>query len=296
MALSTWSLRTVYNRWSLPHKPEIGTYLLCRAVDSGLRRNDELTSEKRQPILGFRMVRPLAIASVLLFLLAACSVVVYPEAPATAQPAESEAQLLATATAVAPSAPEMRDRLAQECRRYGNCDEPTHWDALVLALEQRPLQLPELDPGDACQNPLMRTVEGYDFEVIGQGPVYSLGYLSSLHTHGTTGYTHDGWHWNKVVWARDPQYRGPIVIRGRQLDGPASLRFQWIREGDPSPELAHASLHVPPYSPGISRLTDGAGQWEEMMTYVVVRVPGCYGVQIDGVDFSTTIVFAVHGS
>ena len=31
------------------------------------------------------------------------------------------------------------------------------------------------------------------------------------------------------------------------------------------------------------------------MTYVVVRAPGCYGVQIDGVGFSTVIVFEVQG-
>ena len=95
-----------------------------------------------------------------------------------------------------------------------------------------------------------------------------------------------------MVWTRDPQYTGPIVIRGRQLDGPATLRFQTDGEGHPSPELAHSSLHVPPYTPENRRLTDGSGWWEEIMTYVVVRAPGCYGVQIDGVGFSTTIVFA----
>ena len=188
----------------------------------------------------------------------------------------------------------MLERLARECRRYGNCDEPTNWDAIVLALEQRPLQLPALKPDAACPEPFIRSVEGYDFEVIGEGPVYSLFYLLLIRADGMyNAYEQDGWYWNKVVWARDPQYTGPVVIRGRQLDGPATLRFQWIREGDPSPELARSSLHVPPYSPESSRLTGGSGWWEEIMTYVVVRAPGCYGVQIDGVGFSTTIVFAV---
>ncbi len=31
------------------------------------------------------------------------------------------------------------------------------------------------------------------------------------------------------------------------------------------------------------------------MTYVVVRAPGCFGVQIDGVGFSNVIFFRVHG-
>ncbi|MDE2839460.1 MAG: hypothetical protein OXM03_02405, partial [Chloroflexota bacterium] len=270
------------------------------ALDSSVsqprfRRNDEPTSAKRRLCHSYRIVGAFALAGALPLVLAACSMSGQPASPRATPTVTIEIQLLATATAVAPSAPEMRKRLTQECRRYGNCDEPTHWDALVLALEQRPLELPEMDPGDACQDPLIRSVEGYDFEVIGQGPVYSLFYLLIIRADKSlNAYEQDGWHWNKVVWARDPQYTGPIVIRGRQLDGPATLRFQWIKEGDPAPELAHSSLHVPPYSPGISRLTDGSGRWEEMMTWVVVRAPGCYSVQIDGTDFSTIIVFRVH--
>ena len=38
---------------------------------------------------------------------------------------------------------------------------------------------------------------------------------------------------------------------------------------------------------------DDAPAWEDIRTWVVVRAPGCYGVQIDGVGFSTTIVFEV---
>ena len=233
-------------------------------------------------------------AGALLLILTACSVVARPAAPAPAPAAAPATQLLATATAVAPSAAAMRARLEQECRRYGNCDDPSHWDAIVLALEQRPLQLPAMEKAAACPEPFIRSVAGYDFQVIGEGPVYSLFYLKAIGVNGNVAVAKDGWHWNKVVWARDPQYTGPIVIRGRQLDGPATLRFQWKRDGDPAPELAHASLHVPPYAPGISRLTDGSGRWEEMMTWVVVRAPGCYGVQIDGVGFSAIIVFAVR--
>ena len=187
----------------------------------------------------------------------------------------------------------MLERIARECRRYGNCEEPTNWDAIVLALEYRPLQLPVLAPGDACPETPIRSVEGYLYQVMGEGPVYGLPYLSVVSVNWSALYTHDGWYWNKVVWTRDPQYTGPIVIRGRQLNGPATLRFQWIREGNPSPELAHSSLHVPAYTTGNRLDTRGSGWWEEFMTYVVVRAPGCYGVQIDGVGFSTTIVFAV---
>ena len=174
MAFSKWSLRAVCNRSLLPRKQISKTALLRSALDSGFRRNDGSTTEKRWLCLGPRMARPLVIAGVYLLLFAACSVTVHPGAPTAAPTVESKAQLLATATAVAPTAPDMLERLARECRRYGNCDEPTHWDAIVLALEQRPLQLPLLVPGDSCTEPLIRSVEGYLYEVIGEGPVYSL--------------------------------------------------------------------------------------------------------------------------
>ena len=167
------------------------------------RRNDGSTTEKRWLRLSPRMVRPLVIAGVCLLLFAACSVTVRPGAPTATPPVESKAQLLATATAVAPTAPDMLERLARECRRYGNCDEPTNWDAIVLALEQRPLQLPDLDEGDACPEPPIRSVEGYLYEVIGEGPVYALFYLLIVSANGNVSYAHDGWHWNKVVWTRD---------------------------------------------------------------------------------------------
>ena len=138
-------------------------------------------------------------------------------------------------------------------------------------------------------------VAGYLYEVRGEGPVYGLPYLSIVSVNGNAEYAHDGWHWNKVVWARDWQYTGPIVIRGRRMDGPATLRFQRMADGRPGPDLAHSSLHVPAYTTGNRPDTRGTGSWEEIFTWVVVRSPGCYGVQVDGVDFSNVIVFRVHG-
>ena len=261
MASFNWWLLADCIRWLIPRKWELQIPLARRALDSGFRRNDGPTCEMPWRSRHSRLLRLLVIAGVYLLLLAACNGVVHYEAPAATPTVAPKAQLLATATAVAPTAPDMLERLSRECRRYGNCDEPTNWDAIVLALEQRPLQLPALKPDAACPEPSIRSVEGYDFEVIGEGPVYSLFYLLTLSTNGNVRYAHDGWHWNKVVWTRDPQYTGPVVIRGRQLDSPATLRFQWIREGDPSPELARSSLHVPPYSPetAVALRTDQAG-------------------------------------
>ena len=301
MAFSKWSMRTVFNRTLLPRKRISKTALLRHALDSGpvssmgqaFRGNDGSTSKESWRSRHARIVWPLVCGSALL-LLAACSVTVRPGAPTATPPVESQAPLLATATAVAPTAPDMLERLARECRRYGNCEEPTNWDAIVLALEYRPLQLPVLAPGDACPETPIRSVEGYLYQVMGEGPVYGLPYLSVVSVNWSALYTHDGWYWNKVVWTRDPQYR-THCDRGRQLNGPETLRFQRMGDGHPAPELAHSSLHFPAYTTGNRLDTRGSGWWEELFTWVVVRTPGCYGVQIDGAGFSTTIVFEVYG-
>lgn len=289
MALDKWSSRAARSS-SIPLRKWLSaSAFLRRILNSGLRRNDGRSLQSYRPALAIRIALSLVSWAVLLWL-AACNVTVQPEAQPTPVPGGSEAQLLATATAVAPSAPELRARLEEECGRYGRCDGPTPWSAIVLALEQRPLELPVVGTADTCPVTRHHLVEGYPFEVFGEGPVYSLFYILTISTNGNVGREHNGWHWNKVVWARDPQYKGPIVMRGRQLNGTEILRFQSMRDGEPSPELAHASLHVPAYTTGNR---DDAPGWEDIRTWVVVRAPGCYGVQIDGIGFSTTIVFEV---
>jgi len=34
-----------------------------------------------------------------------------------------------------------------------------------------------------------------------------------------------GWDWIKTIWAFDPRYRGPVLIRGKRLDGGSAMRF-----------------------------------------------------------------------
>ena len=298
MASSKWSLRAVCNRSLLPRKWISKTALLRSALDSGFRRNDGPPSE--EPWLSLHVPikwQLLLCGSVLLIMLAACSVVVPPEASTSTESVESETDLLATATAVAPAASQLRARLAQECEWYGECDGPSRWDAIVLALEQRPLRLPVLAPSDACPETPDRWVEGFRYELVGDGPVYGLAlHMEVVRADESYFPAHDGWYWSKVVWARDLQYPGPFVIRGQQLNGPEIIRFEQLVPGGPSgptPEHVFSSLHYPPYTTRDHRGIQDSPGWEDIGSYVVVRTPGCYGVQIDGVGFSTVIVFAV---
>jgi hypothetical protein len=73
----------------------------------------------------------------------------------------------------------------------------------------------------------------------------------------------------------DRGYRGPVLIRGRRLDGPARLRF----DGGRTPRLELRIPATPSYftrrRPAFTRLS----------------APGCYAYQVDGTRFSRLVVF-----
>ena len=156
---------------------------------------------------------------------------------------------------------------------------------------RRPLHLPKLAPGAPCP------VSGVDHRIpwrranifggsgIGRGPVYpGLGSSSGL-LWATRDEQYGGpWYGEKVFWYVLPSYRGPILIRGRQLDGPEVMRFN---EGKlPKPELRIA--------PGETVFWSGqpAGS-RGVPSGVRVIAPGCYAFQIDGTSFSRIVVVTV---
>lgn len=85
-----------------------------------------------------------------------------------------------------------------------------------------------------------------------------------------------------MLWFVHPRYRGPILIRGRQLDGPHFVRFD--RGSKPSAELRIS----PGESVAWSRQVEGS---RGRPSYTRLRAPGCYAYQIDGTTFSRVIVF-----
>jgi hypothetical protein len=161
---------------------------------------------------------------------------------------------------------------------------PTPWTKL-----HRPLHLPRLAPGAAC--PVSAVDLHIDWERvkfpgspgIGRGPVYpglgsSAGQLSA-----TPDVQYGGpWAGGKVFWYVRRNYRGRVLIRGRRLDGSQRVRFNSRRL--PARELRIDLYDTvswegqPPGSRGVP-------------SDVRVRVPGCYGVQIDGTTFSRVVVF-----
>jgi hypothetical protein len=93
---------------------------------------------------------------------------------------------------------------------------------------------------------------------------------------------HGGWYWHKTLWAIDRRYRGPLLIRGQRIDRPGQLRFGIgdVEVGD---------YHV---LPELTVPAERRMRWRYIVSSALVRGPGCYGLQVDGMSFSDVIVFA----
>lgn len=89
------------------------------------------------------------------------------------------------------------------------------------------------------------------------------------------------WGGQKVLWVAAPSYRGPVLIRGRQLDGPHAIGFGRARVPFAEMELL---------APGASSPGEPSG-WREWPSYTRLRAGGCYAYQVDGTNFDTVIVF-----
>jgi len=169
--------------------------------------------------------------------------------------------------------------------------EPLGASSTPWAKLRRPLHLPRLARGAGC--PVSRIDRRLDWKGvnifggsgIGRGPVYpGLGSSGGRLTATPDAQYGGPWAAGKVFWYVRPSYRGRALIRGQRLDGSQWLGFNGRRL--PARELRiERGVTVtwegqPPGSRGIP-------------SDVRARVPGCYGVQIDGGSFSRVVVFTV---
>ncbi|MBA2384886.1 MAG: hypothetical protein H0V68_09550 [Actinobacteria bacterium] len=147
---------------------------------------------------------------------------------------------------------------------------------------QRPLALPSLQADGKCPAAAPSgnlSSRGFGGHAWGPGPAYPVGlgseapvlrYLDPIPR--ASEFFGSAWFGNKVLWFVDRDaYQGPVLIRGRQLDGPSLLRFE--------------RGHVPPRE---LRIVTHAG---DQPSYTRVRAPGCYAYQVDGLGFGYTIAF-----
>jgi hypothetical protein len=160
----------------------------------------------------------------------------------------------------------------------------TDWQAL-----HRSLHLPALGPGGRCPaSKLVPEPAGKKNGVdggLGSGPVYPIlsrpGLLAFFRPDE---WGRGPWAGEKVLWIVRADYKGPVLIRGRRLDGPQRMRF----DGGAKP---HAEIRI---APGETvKWTGQVPGSRGRPSYVRVRAVGCYGVQIDGTTFSRVVVFPI---
>jgi hypothetical protein len=95
----------------------------------------------------------------------------------------------------------------------------------------------------------------------------------------------DGAYSAKTPWVARPEYSGPVVARGRQLDGNSErkLLFEYESLG-PVDEFGVIASGLP-----------AASLWSFWPTSMLVPDPGCYGVQVETLSGSDVIVFEATG-
>ncbi|MGI8586283.1 MAG: hypothetical protein ACR2M0_01160 [Chloroflexia bacterium] len=161
-------------------------------------------------------------------------------------------------------------------RKYPTGNPADPW----ATLRQRPLQIPAIAPGSACPTTPGKQVFPAFAAALGSGPIYPVG----LGTAGVLYYGGSGfpppWSGNKVLWVGSPSYKGPVLIRGHQIDGPNELRFE---HGANPPQELQLDTREGGSVPG--------GDWSNWPSYTRVRAPGCYAYQVDGTGFTAIIFF-----
>lgn len=90
------------------------------------------------------------------------------------------------------------------------------------------------------------------------------------------------WGGQNVMWEVRASYRGPVLMRGRQLDGRHDVRFE--RGQIPVRERRFQKSSA---STGAQRLYSSVTR---------IGAPGCYAFQVDGLGFSRVVVFEVKAN
>lgn len=170
-------------------------------------------------------------------------------------------------------------------------------------LEAKPLRLSQLAPGQVCAATQARQSVSPDYVVaVGNGPVYVVGgadtgvftytpanlFNASLGINAPATSVPAKLGGAKTRWQIAPGYTGPVLIRGRQLDGPNQLYFN----GGLDQPNGNA-LGTEPVLSQLRLMGGGAvaPSWPTWVTLTRLASPGCYAYQVDGLSFSYSITF-----
>ncbi|HYP20587.1 MAG TPA: hypothetical protein VEY08_10975, partial [Chloroflexia bacterium] len=152
-------------------------------------------------------------------------------------------------------------------------------------LRQRPLKTQPLAPGGSCPTSKSRSDVRPGIYLFGTGPVYLQRVPTASDVDGEIGLAPYMYAENrdayavKGPWLSEPEYPGPILIRGQQLDGDGVVRFDYD-QGSFSGEIAQ----------GDSNSRGAYAGWSGWASAIWVPGAGCYALQIDGLHFTDVIV------
>jgi len=144
---------------------------------------------------------------------------------------------------------------------------------------RRPLRLPSLSIGEPCPVSDSRRRLGKT-DALGEEAPYALPFPDSTANLDGTGF-HGGRFAYRVRWLAPGPLAGPVLIRSRRLDRPRSVRFAKTRQSRTAGELRVV-------------FTRRKAAQVRGSAFVLLPAPGCYGFQVDGLDFSNTSIFAAR--
>ena len=161
-------------------------------------------------------------------------------------------------------------------------------------LRQRPFQVPTHPPGSSCPTTqgkvqaLPAPAYPSSINVLGSGPVF-LEAADTTDVATPSGMAHvlpqqNGIYRIKGPWISRPEYPGPILVRGRKLDGSDKVRFEY------SPYYYQSQEEM--------RLDESNNNgtnygWSFWPSGIIFPTLGCYGLQIDGRNFTDVIILNV---
>ncbi|WP_157018079.1 hypothetical protein [Cryptosporangium arvum] len=161
--------------------------------------------------------------------------------------------------------------------------ESANSSATAAAFAAPPLKLPTVAAGQACPLSASKAWSGpgQATRVLGNGPLYPI--ADYFREGGATldlrpdDEQPDGTYGKKVRWL-SVGYSGPVLIRGGRLDGTGRAEGRFLYWGEPRDDGWFAVLPEEEYV--------------DLPGATTVSGPGCFAFQVDGTNFSTTIVFS----
>jgi hypothetical protein len=162
-------------------------------------------------------------------------------------------------------------------------------------LEDRPLRFPTLSSGEACPATHGAFVNRNIGVAVGQPPIYAQYNVGSpaegvlrYSTAAAFGAAPSVWGGQSVLWVIRPEALGPVLVRGRQIDGPNELRFN----GGIEQQGYVGSWSAAALLPELRLLGSyDAVSWSYWGSFMRLSAPGCYAYQVDGLTFSYVFIF-----